>query len=157
VSVRQTRSGGVTWRRGGTSRNWFGIAIAVLFLVGWYWVAISRTAADWNIVAHGIRATGTVTTAGYCGGGDSEIGALVDYTDHSGVAREAYTQTCNGAYPRGSTIAFRYSPSEPTRLLTDDDVIHLREWTVGLFTFPLAMVGVGALFFWFIRRARRPA
>jgi hypothetical protein len=106
-------------------------------------------------VANGLHATGTVTTAGYCGGGDSEIGAVVNYVDRAGTARHGYTQTCNGAYPKGSVIAFRYLPSEPSRLLTDEDVGHLRDWTISLIAMPVTLVVFALLFVWLWRRARR--
>jgi hypothetical protein len=137
--------------------GWFGIVVAVLFLAGWFAVAIWRTTADWNIVAHGILTTGTVTTAGFCGGGDSEIGAVVEYTDRAGMARRGFAQTCNGEYPKGSVIAFRYLPSEPSRILTDDDVSHLREWTIALIAMPVTIVAFAMLFIWLWRRSRRVA
>jgi hypothetical protein len=146
-----------SWGRRRTSGGWFGIVIAVLFLAGWCAVAVWRTAADWNIVTHGIVTTGTVTTAGYCGGGDSEIGAVVEYTDRAGVVRRGFAQTCNAEYPKDSVIAFRYLPGEPSRILTADDVSHLREWTIGLIATPVTIIVLAVLFVWLWRRSRHAA
>jgi hypothetical protein len=154
---RHPSAGGSTWGRRRTSGGWFGILIAVLFLAGWFTVAIWRTAADWNIATHGIVTTGTVTTAGFCGGGDSEIGAVVEYTDRAGVVRRGFAQTCNGEYPKGSLIAFRYLPGEPSRVLTDDDVSHLREWTTALIAMPVTIAAFAVLFVWLWGRARHAA
>jgi hypothetical protein len=135
--------------------NPVGLVLGMLFLAGWFGVGGWSTARDWNIVFHGIHATGTVEHAGFCGG-DNDTGALIQYTDRDGHPHQVLSQTClDGAQP-GDRVSFHYAPADPNRIIADGDVGQLRSWTITFVAVSVAaLVGLGLLVFFLLRTAVR--